>query len=139
MLQKVIYEHYLLIGISILMVLSACEEQVDYRVRAEWVYVNQATQPVAFSVQGVDTVLNPTETFTFSTDTEGSEDVTEESYGSPFDGNTVRYGSDQCVTYEEDEGPLATSNYESQKLAERYYEFTYEFTEEELSEAENCQ
>ena len=139
MLQKVIYEYYLLIGISVLMFLSACEEQVDYRVRAEWVYINKTTQPVAFSVQGVDTVVSPTETFTLSTDTEGSENVTEESYGSPFDGNIVRYGSDQCVTYGEDEGPLATKNYESKNLAERYYEFTYEFTEEEISKAEDCE
>ena len=136
--QKGIYQHCLIIGISALLAFSACEEQVDYRVRAEWIYTNETTQPLAFSVQGVDTVLNPTESYTFSMDTEGPEDVTEESYGSPFDGIPVRYGDDQCLIYEEGGGPLATENYESEKLAERYYKFVYRFRESEFSEVEDC-
>ena len=152
MLQKVICGHYLLIGISLLTVLSSCGEQVDYRVRAEWIYVNETPNNV--EILGVDrtdrqsfTAIAPGDSIVISQDIEGSETVTEESYVPILVGYTIRYADTLCRGYSpmrgfaasEGEGPFATINYESEKLAERYYEFTYKFTEEEFSEAGNCQ
>ena len=79
------------------------------------------------------------DTFVINQDSEGPESVTKDSYVPPLDGIPTRYGSDQCLTYSEDEGPFATANYESKKLEERYYEFIYRFTEEEFAQAEECQ
>ena len=150
MQQKQTYQHYLLIGISLLLSFSACEEQVDYRVRADWIYVNET--PNSVEILGVDrldrqsfTTIAPGDSVTASQDTEGPETVTEKSYVPSFLGYTIRYADSLCRSYrpgatvEEGEGPFATVNYESEKLAERYYKFTYEFTEEEFAEAESCQ
>ena len=79
-------------------------------------------------------------------DSEGPEEVTESSYVPPFRDDIVRYGEDECISYDPTgespgtgEGPFGTANYESRKLEKRYYEFVYRFTEEEFVEAEDCQ
>ena len=144
--RKRIYQHCLLIGISLLLALASCHQSIDYWVRAEWIYINETSQPIGFSARGFDTIIAPMDSFIISEDSEGPKNVSEESYEIPFTDPIVNYGSSQCLTYDpvndsigKGEGPFGLENYEREKLAERYYEFTYRFTEEEFAEAEDCE
>ena len=49
--KKINYQRYLLIGISILTTfLYGCQEQVEYRLDAEFIFVNQSDKTLSFSV-----------------------------------------------------------------------------------------
>lgn len=141
MQQKVIYRHYSLIGISLIIGFSACEEQTDYRVRADWTYINESSNTIELPYREGSSIVSiaPMDTFIINQDSEGPENVTRESYNPPLNGIPTRYGADQCLTYGADEGPFKTDNYESKELEERYYEFTYRFTDEEFAQAKDCQ
>lgn len=140
--QKQMYLLYFLFGTSCLLMLGSCDEEVDYRVRADWVYINETDQIVTLVDRG--TAIPPTDSTVFNTDTEGPKQVSEEQYVPPFSSMTVRFGDDQCMSYEagtspgEGEGILGTASYQSTKIADRYYRFTYHFTTEKFTRAQDC-
>ena len=149
--QKRTYQHCLLFGTSLLLAMASCTTDIDYRVRSKWIYINETNQPIELNVAinnqtSPDAIINPLDSLISSEDSEGPKEVTESTYVPPFGNDTVRYGQSQCLVYDptggaigEGEGPFGTANYESRKIGERYYEFTYRFTEEEFAEAEDCE
>ncbi|MCP4460499.1 MAG: hypothetical protein GY816_21125 [Cytophagales bacterium] len=54
----------------------------------------------------------------------------------------VEFDEEKCLVYPSGEGPTTQNislGYEGKQLGERYFEFTYRFTEEHYQEATDCE
>lgn len=144
-MKKQTWVRYLLIGIntSLLLVLTDCSEDVDARVRADWVFINQSNFVVDFGFEP----LNPMDTFLIQEDVDGPANVTEDSYMAPsglssiiiFDnerGDTLYTGDNAWG--DNAESIFNVDNYEFLKLEHNYFRFTYRFTELQYENASKC-
>ena len=110
----------------------SCHEEIDYVVKADWNYINNSSHKI--SVLGRDTFdIAINETYIIKEVGEGSKDVTESSYVSPFFGFSTKviYDGEVEVILSDGEGITDTKNYESEKISARYYKFTYIFTDDD--------
>lgn len=149
--QKINYQRYLLIGISILTTfLYGCQEQVEYRLDAEFIFVNQSDKTLSFSVNDPngkrDEIIlkkNASDIITLI-GSEGSkvpdlETCCEGLLNSVLDGSdqgniVIKYDDFQCLI----ESPANLDNYKKEKINSRYFRYTFTFTNESLKEVSEC-
>jgi hypothetical protein len=138
--------HFLIFGISIILIFfTGCKK--EYWVRADWIYINETGHSITYSPEyyNNDFSIKPYDTIIYHEDGDGGNNLTEKDYVSPlhnaykilFDNikcDTLKGGSEPYLG----DGPTGTINYESRKLEENYYEFTYRFTEEQYTNAKEC-
>jgi len=139
---------FLLIGISIysLLLFFSCKK-VDYEVKAKWIYINETDVAIryspdywnnSFSIAAYDTTI-------FIENGDGEEEVTADSYVAPFKPYIVYYGVDKCDTLlgganpRLGDGVRGMDKYESRKLGERYYEFTFRYNQQMIENSDSCQ
>jgi len=132
--------HSLTVGISLVLAIgfTNCQE-VDYRVRAKWIYVNETNSVITFRPPGVwsqfDIAANSSTVF--EQDSDGPKDVTIDSYVPPLGAEFVVFDGTKCLLVSET-GAYLTSNYASRKIEDRYYEFTFTFTQNHFNLATPC-
>ncbi|MEN6454205.1 MAG: hypothetical protein ABFD10_08090 [Prolixibacteraceae bacterium] len=141
MKQKLIWMHFLLIGIISFSIfsLSSCKGDTDYCLNTTWIYINQTSHVITFNTQGFWTDFNVA---AFSTTkviehSESSKDIIVESIVPTLNPSTVVIDGTKC------DAELAVklhdiSSYEAKKIDDRTYEFTFRYTEENTSDAVNC-
>ncbi len=143
MIQNIIYKGFLIAGISLFLVLiSGCGE-TEYLVKARYIYINDSQYQIE-CISADSFNLLPFEEHIIEKDGFGNKNITADSYYPPFLGAVMIYDSIMCDTLNsfgggKGEGVIGIQNYQSRQLGERYYEFTYHFTEEDFNKAENCE
>lgn len=160
MQQKIIYKHFLLIGISIFFLFTGCgKEDVEYRMTMDLLYVNQTDKVISFiirpdissnDVENV-TILPQTQSKVFSYDVEGvdkninpdncCQDILIDVYGGrglEGESQTLRIDDVLCVTHL-NEKSVDLTNYSSEKVADRHFRYRYTFTDIDLENAEPCE
>ncbi len=144
MKEKRTWMNFLFIGGITILFCSGCSETTEYIVKADFIYFNNTNHAIELASSEI---INPNDSFIISIETDGGKNITEESYVPPFpfnEGSTIKYDDLKCDFLEagtkagKGEGPAGIQNYDYQKISERYYEFTYYFTEEQFEQAENC-
>lgn len=146
MQQKIIWMRFSLIGISIILLsfMTIGCKQVDYSVRAKWVYINETNLDVKYPKGWDDFNVSAKDTLIYETDTEGPEQMNAENYVPPINANIIFFNDNLCDTLNVTkpgigDGPLGINNYDSRRLGERYYEFTFRYTQQMVDSAVNCQ
>ncbi len=144
--QKTTWMRYLLIGISISTFLfTNCIRKVDYQVRAKWIYINETGHNITyrpdswstFNVKAFDTTI-------YYQDGDGGKNVSEADFISPINAQVLFYDDIKCDTLERGNkaymgnGPIGMDNYESKKISNNNFEFTYRFTEKQYLDAKEC-
>ena len=136
MLRKTTWMPFLLIG-NFIVLLSACGE-VDYAVKGDYIYIN-ATKYV---IEIDNYQLRPKDTFTIKTNGMGEKDITHVMYIVPWElsGLVIFDGLKCSKMYRGDngEGIMNLRSYEHKKIENRYYQFTYTFTEKDYLKATPC-
>jgi hypothetical protein len=140
------YSH---IGINLLLIFAvSCGGATDYIVKADWVYINESSYSINYGFVNGFSVLNSGEVYKFHESSEGSSSINEDSYVAPFGlSEIIIYNNIKCDTLyvgdnargDNAEGILGVDNYKIIKISERYYEFTYIFTEADYLKAMDCQ
>ena len=136
MVRKIISTNFLLLGSFLIIssLLFSCEK-VDYRVRAEWIYINETPYKIEVKARTFDifTIL-PGETFFYKEDGDGPKNMQPKNYFPPCRSGTVII-LDDTTEYELVKGESITNveNYTIEKVGTNYYSFTYVFNEENLN------
>jgi hypothetical protein len=124
--EKIKTIQFLLIG-SLFFLIGCNTKDIDYVVKADWVYVNNSNHSI--EVQGSKSFMLPVlETYTIHQSGEGSKDITEESYYAPLSQGATKiiFDGNKEITIT---GSITDrTNYVAEKLALRHYRFTYVFT-----------
>lgn len=144
--QKTIWVRFSHFGTNLLvfMVILSCNKQIDYRVRANYIYINETDSSINYPTDWDEFNVSAKDTFIYETDFEGPESVEADDYEPPMIGCypcIIHYGVNLCDTLSKEEinSPLNIDNYESKKLGNRYYEFTFRFTQQMLDSTKYCQ
>jgi len=142
--QKIIWMRFFLIGISALLAISntGCK-QVDYQVRAKYIYINETGSNISYTADWQDFNVNANDSIIYETDDDGPESIKESDFIPPLascDPCAVFFGTELCDTLliEDENSPLEIENYQSRKLGERYYEFTFYYTQDMIDNADQC-
>lgn len=142
MQPKTTWMRCLLFGTSLVLTASHCAD-VDYQVKADFIYINEITHSIELiSINGFS--LSPNSAYTIKTEGDGGKNTTSDSFVPPFLDGIVVYNGIKCDTLSsgtmagQGEGPAVIQNYESVKLRENHFEFTYRFTEAPYSAAVDC-
>lgn len=134
--QKKIWTNCLIfiinILISTLFLISCKNSTVDWVVRADWFFINQTAHSISFSKNYEKFNMAPYDTVFYQERGDGPEFLEAYSYQSPLYEAIVFYDSIRCDTIFNN-GPGNIANFEYSKLEERYFEFTYTFTEEDFN------
>jgi hypothetical protein len=150
MVQKTIWMRYLIIGISCIFVSSlyncTSETSEDFLVKADFIFVNETNYEIEIISVTNPFKVSPMQKFTINQEGMGSGTIDEDSYVPPFLSGIEKYDNIKCnildagVKAGRGEGPAGIQNYESKKIAERHYEFTYRFQEDDYNNAnDNCE
>jgi len=140
--QKTIWMRYLIIGV--ISIFASCTKITEYVVKADYIYINETNHIIELLSSET---IKPNDTLKITFEGDGGKNITETSYVPqyPFgEGSTIKYDNLKCdflnsgLKVGQGEGPSGIQNYEWKKISERYYEFTYHFTEEEYNQAEDC-
>lgn len=140
--QRIIWRHYLIIGINLFFLLIAFScKTTDYVVKSKWIFINE-TQYEIEAVYHSSFKIEPFGEYSFEQNFNGPKDVNVDSYVPP-NIDIIRYDGVWCnqLTINQvghGEGPAGIQNYEYNKIEERFYEFTYRFTKEQFDQAEKC-
>jgi len=131
MKQKTIWIRFFLIGISLAFAtLSSCRK-VDYNIKADFIYINETNHLIEYNGESKIFNVNAEDTTIYVFESEGPKEVTIESYVAPLHSYSypciIKFDNIKCDTIE-NSGPADIKNYESRKISERYYEFTYRYT-----------
>ncbi|MCP4458815.1 MAG: hypothetical protein GY816_12450 [Cytophagales bacterium] len=156
MKQKIIWTHFLTIGISLFIMLMISCGATEHSVIADFIYVNETDYRLSYNYITLDNrdainlfELAPKSDKIFNIDATGSEHPKLESccegyldglqgHGFPI---LIVFDNSKCITYQEGEGPTTTNilvGYEGWQIAQKHFEFTYRFTEEHYQEAADC-
>ena len=142
MQQKITWMRFSALGISFIGVLAAtnCKKRVDYLAIGTYVYVNNTDSLIEVKNAPYLFTIKPKESHTIEQSGDGSKDLTEKNYVAPFTGGQVIiYGNKMCDTlFVSKEGISGIENYKSEKIAERHYKFTYNFTDTDYKKAVPC-
>lgn len=93
---------------------------VDYRVRADFIYLNETSHTIQL-IAVEPFVLASNEEYIIKIDTEGGKNISADSYAPPFLDGVLIYDNVKCDTLNpgsvvgEGEGPAGIANYESKK------------------------
>ena len=141
MKQKIIYKLFLLIGIISFSIffLSSCKGDTDYCLNTTWIYINQTSHVITFNPQDfwIKFDVAAFSTTKIIEHSESSKDIIVESIVPTLNPSTVVIDGTKCST----ELPLKLrdiSSYSVKKIDDRTYEFTFRYTEENTSDAVNC-
>jgi len=142
---KTIWKHCSIIGISFvfLFLLCACPKEepiIDYRVRANWIYINKTNHEISFQPKNIWDEFNvsPLDTITYFQNGGGPEIVTHENYVPPLNASKVVFNDTKCDSLLARKLRDVTS-YEYKKIGERHYEFVFRYTTENTSNANDCE
>ena len=140
---------YLILGISLLSIFitaQSCTDEGNYQLYGDYIYINDTDSVI--EVKGpYGFVINPQEEHTIKISPEGPEHPTvhDDNYDPVFKNLTVVvFNNNLCDTLHEgkeggtDEGILGIDNYTSEKVSDRYFKFTYHFTDEDFVDAVPC-
>jgi len=137
---------YLLIGINILLLFlhNSCKK-TDYQVKSKWIYINETKHYITYNPDFWSIFnVNPYDTIVYYQDDDGSKNVTESDFVPPINALIIFYDNVKCDSLKRGEkpnlgnGPLGINNYVSRKLEDRYFEFTYRFTEKQYNDSKVC-
>jgi hypothetical protein len=139
---------YLLIGISIVLLnLNGCQQEVEYRLDTEFVYVNQSDKFLSFEASNGSSnrrviALSPNSSDTvYYAASGGFENPDPNSCCQGLLGDIL--GGALTLTFTDSicslSSPLDINNYVSEKVEDRYFRYTFTFTEEVLNKATGCQ
>jgi hypothetical protein len=138
MKRKIMWMRFLLIGV-ISFLITNCKSEIDYRVDANWIYINETNHSITYAPENTwnDFNVGPKDTTIFIQHGDGPKDISVESYVPIINALTVMIDGTKCNT------ELAVklhdiSSYEAKKIDDRTYEFTFRYTEENTSDAVNC-
>tara|TARA_B110000240_G_C13468981_1_gene440070 strand:- start:176 stop:691 length:516 start_codon:yes stop_codon:yes gene_type:complete len=157
--QKTIWMHYLIIGISIVILssLNSCSSEIEYKLDTDIIYKNETNYLIRYHQYDPE---DNQKVFVFELDANSEKKIEIRGDGGNenqgidnccqgilegFQGNSsilIDYeNNDKCLIYINGEGSTTgnISGYTSRTISERYYEFTYTFTEEEYNQAGNCE
>lgn len=124
----------IILGICIgtMLLISGCDEDIDYRVRAKWIYINETNHIITYEPSSIWSEFNLSEkdTVFYSQDGEGPEHVEANEFVPPVDGNVIidNEFSDSVLTRKVRD----VSEYECKILMENNFEFTFRFTEQNV-------
>ncbi|MFV0290109.1 MAG: hypothetical protein ACK5IJ_04310 [Mangrovibacterium sp.] len=155
MKQRNIWMLYLSIGV-ISCILSGCKKQVEYIINADIIYKNETPHTLKyFQYSSIDNYsflvfeLLPNAEKVFEIRGDGGHEnpsgvndyigIFEGLQGN--DGVLIQYDGNKCLVYKAGEGSTTENfqqSYESQKINDRYYAFTYTFSNEEYQSAVDC-
>ncbi len=130
--HKTTWMRYLIIGINVVLTGLMIGCKTDYVVRSKWVYINETEYEISV-IYHSSFSIEPNGQHVFEETGDGSKNVTADSYVPP-NIDLIMYDSVKCEQLAagnkagQGEGPAGIQNYESKKLEERFYEFTYRFT-----------
>lgn len=136
----------LVIGVNLAFLLLTSCTKTDYQVKSKWIYINKTSHTITYSPDLWSNFnVNPHDTIVYWEKGNGLKEIIEKNFASPLKPEVLIFDGIKCDSLKEGdnpylgEGSLGMANYESKKLGERYYEFTYQFTEEMFNNAKNCQ
>lgn len=140
--QKTTWMRFLPIGISALSLVVGCgEAQVDYRVRADYLFINETPYAITYAGDGNRFNVGAKDTTRFTSQGNGPETVNKDSFESPLHTYCypclIRFENIRCDTIK-DIGPAKITNFEARQLSERHMEYTYRFTEKDFQKAKQC-
>jgi hypothetical protein len=158
-LQKTIWLHYLLIGISVPFLVAGCgKKDVEYRMRVELTFINTTDKVISFQMRsGISssnlesvTITPRTQSKTFTYNVEGvdkkmnpgncCQDVLIDVYGGRgLEGvsQTLKFNNNLCVTHL-NEKSVILANYTTERITDRHFRYSYTFTENDFENAEPC-
>ncbi|MCQ2960196.1 MAG: hypothetical protein MJ198_08425 [Bacteroidales bacterium] len=131
MVQKIRLMHYFLIGSSVgftLLISGCCKENVDYSVKAKWIYINETEHIITYEPSPIWDEFNiyPKDTVVYIQEDEGPKYVEAKNFTPPINAKVLIDNElDTILTKKIHD----VSEYEYQKLSERNYEFTFRYTE----------
>ncbi len=144
--------YYLLTGISVILTCSflSCNEQVEYRLVAEFQFINETESTIEFEIFHESTteiqLAAQESTEIFRVEASGGsktpnietccEGILDDLLGSS--GKFYRINSTECVLHENEKSDLI-NNYQSEQISERVFRYTYTFRTEDFLDAENCE
>lgn len=138
---KIIWTRFLLIGTSLVLLTSfeGCKKDIDFRVRSKWVFINDTSFEITYKPEGFWTEFNvaANSSTTIEQESEGPETVTIANFSPPLKAQYLVFNSTKCILLSE-VGADKIENYINQKLDERYFEFTFTFTEEDFNNSSDC-
>ncbi len=146
---------FLIIGISMIagLLFTSCgnNDQIEYKMTVDFVYVNQANNTIRFSIRepaigdSIDVKLNPkAQSSTFSYEISGApkNPTPENCCQGVLEGNIAPYSiiilSDELYVVHENEKSVLISNYKDNIISDRHFWYTYTFTEGDLENALPC-
>ncbi len=140
MKQKKIWMRFLPHGSLTLLIhiflFCSCESKIDYIQYATWVYENHSSQTIDVQAKVFNSFsLTPGKSYVYEVETAAGKYVTPESYSVPYyaDGTTLIVGEKELLLLE-NESILDISSYNTEKIEDRHYRFTYTFTDEIIDE-----
>lgn len=138
--QKTMWMRYLLFGISasLIILTISCERTKDYSVNAKWIYINETSHSITyepspiwdeFNISGNDTVV-------YIQNSEGPKNLEANDFVPPINATVLIDGvlCDSSLT----KRIHNISDYESIKLSERNFEFTFRFTDSNINLTDTC-
>lgn len=141
--QKINWMHYLVGGIFSIILLSintSCsQEETDCSVISEFLYINKSE----FQLETPIGIILPNSELSMKYSDIGSCKLEAKDYLPPFrDILTIKIGN-SCKIYNSTsltvgEGPLVISNYQSEKISDNNFKFTYTFKEDEFENLKEC-
>lgn len=144
MLQKTTWMHYLIFGISLLVLSStnSCSdnEDKDCLVISDFIYVNNTTHIIETPIG----IINQNSSISKRDEGKCPCNIDSSNFVPPFLGETeIIFDNIKCLVYQSvsagnGDGPVGIDNYSIIEISNNHYEFTYEFTEEEYEQAEDC-
>jgi len=135
---------FLIFGGSIIFFFSTSCRKVDYQVRARWIYINETGHSITYSPDVFkDFNVAPYDTTIYSEDGDGPKNMAAEDFVPPLDATVIFFDDFKCDTLKGrspnlTKGPLSNANYESKKISNNNFEFTYRFKEKQYQDAKNC-
>lgn len=145
---------FLIIGISAIIGISfiGCgDEDVEYKMTVDFVYVNQTDNTIRFSIRepsigdSIDVKLNPkTQSSTYSYEISGApkNPTPENCCQGVLEGNIGTYSiiilNDEQYVVHEGEKSVLISNYKDSIISDRHFRYTYTFTEMDFENSLPC-
>jgi hypothetical protein len=158
MQQKLIYKHYLLIGISaIIIFFNGCVQEIEYGLTMDLLYVNQTDETISFSIinsnnQRETVSISPnseSEIFTYfisgfnkipEIETCCQEPLIDVYGGRGTEGNSqvLIINDELCVTHL-NEKSVVLSNYLKEKISDRHFRYSYTFINNDIENKHQCE
>jgi len=135
--------HYLIFGISslsILLLTNGCNEDIDYSVKAKWVYINETDYSITYLPENTwsEFDVSANDTTVYFENSGGPKNVDAESYVPPINAQAVVIDGLICDSALA-ENLRKISSYEPNKIGTRNYEFIFRFSQDNASVATECE